>query len=442
MSTTSESTQNIYGELPSTWQLTTLGELIKIKKMELQTGPFGTMLHASSYKDYGTPVLAVQHIGNNRIIHGLDIPRVDEETHQRLARYEIKVNDIIFCRKGAVERTALVTDKENGWLQGSDCIRLRLIDPLINPIYISYVFCSNQYKKWIVQHAHGATMPSLNQQIISLSPLALPPIEEQKQIADVLSCLDAKIENLRRQNETLEQIAQTLFKHWFIDFEFPNADGKPYKSSGGAMFASELGDIPEGWKVGELGEFTDISIGRTPPRKDIEWFSTNPKDIKWVSIRDMGNCGIYIINTSEYLTQEAIDKFNIPVIPEDTVILSFKLTVGRVAITTEKMLSNEAIAHIKLIDNYLNTEYLYLFLKQYNFSFLGSTSSIATAVNSKSIKSISVLIPSKQVITAFRKNISSVFQKIKLNTKQIATLTKTRDSLLPKLMSGQLRVKP
>jgi type I restriction enzyme, S subunit len=231
----SESTENIYGGLPITWQLTTLGELIKIKKVELQTGPFGTMLHASSYKDIGTPVLAVQHIGNNRIIHGLDIPRVDVETHQRLSRYEIKVNDIIFSRKGAVERTALVTEKENGWLQGSDCIRLRLIDSFINPVYLSYIFCSSQYKKWIIQHAHGATMPSLNQQIISLSPLPLPPIAEQQKIAITLSCLDAKIENLRRQNETLEAIAQTLFKHWFIDFEFPNADGKPYKSSGGAM---------------------------------------------------------------------------------------------------------------------------------------------------------------------------------------------------------------
>jgi len=89
--------------------------------------------------------------------------------------------------------------------------------------------------------------------------LIKPPIEEQKAIADVLSCLDGKIENLRRQNETLEAIAQTLFKHWFMDFEFPNEDGKPYKSSGGAMIPSELGEIPEGWRVGTLGEVVDIN---------------------------------------------------------------------------------------------------------------------------------------------------------------------------------------
>ena len=112
----------------------------------------------------------------------------------------------------------------------------------------------------------GSAVPSLNRNYIHPLPLSIPEYEEQKQIADVLSCLDAKIENLRRQNETLEQIAQTLFKHWFIDFEFPNADGKPYKSFGGAMFDSELGDIPEGWKVGRLGEIGKIITGKTPSK--------------------------------------------------------------------------------------------------------------------------------------------------------------------------------
>jgi len=286
----------------------------------------------------------------------------------------------------------------------------------------------------------GSAIPSTSRPDFYQIDLLLPQLAEQKRIADVLTCLDVRIENLRRQNETLEAIAKTLFKHWFIDFEFPNADGKPYKSSGGGMWRSEIGDIPEGWQAGELEDIADISIGRTPPRKEPEWFSTNSKDVKWISIRDMGNCGIYILDTFEYLTLEAIEKFNVPVIPENTVIVSFKLTVGRLAITTETMLSNEAIAHIKLIDKFLNAEYIYLFLKQYNFDQLGSTSSIATAVNSKSIKSISILLPCSEMIDYFYQRVSPNFKKIRLNTQQIQTLTKTRDALLPKLMSGQLRV--
>jgi type I restriction enzyme S subunit len=410
------------------------------KEVKLQdvTSILGDGLHGTpEYTDNGEYYfINGNNLNEGNIVINNDTKRV---SYTEYLKYKKQLNDrtLLVSINGTLGNVAYY--KGEKVVLGKSACYFNLIND-IDKRFVKYTISSNYFTKYINLYATGTTIQNVSLKTMREFSFKLPELKEQEQIADVLSCLDAKIENLRRQNETLEQIAQTLFKHWFIDFEFPNADGKPYKSSGGGMFASDLGDIPEGWNFGGLGEFTDISIGRTPPRKDIEWFSTNPKDIKWVSIRDMGNCGIYIVNTSEYLTQEAIDKFNIPVIPEDTVILSFKLTVGRVAITTEQMLSNEAIAHIKLIDNYLNTEYLYLYLKQYNFSFLGSTSSIATAVNSKSIKSISVLIPSKPVITAFRKNIFSVFQKIKLSTKQIETLTKTRDSLLPKLMSGQLRI--
>jgi type I restriction enzyme, S subunit len=207
------------------------------------------------------------------------------------------------------------------------------------------------------------------------------------------------------------------------------------------MVASELGEIPEGWRVGKLGDVANITIGRTPPRQEKEWFTVDSNDIKWISIKDMGNAGVYIINTSEYLTKKAVDTFNIPIIKSNTVIVSFKLTVGRVAITTENMLSNEAIAHINLVDNINSVEYMYLFLKQFNFSKLGSTSSIATAVNSKSLKQLILIIPHQNTIEKFTLQVNAIFKKILLNTNQIQTLTKTRDELLPKLMKGEIRVR-
>ncbi|MEB3282120.1 MAG: restriction endonuclease subunit S [Lyngbya sp.] len=111
----------------------------------------------------------------------------------------------------------------------------------------------------------GSAVPSLNRNYIHPFPVTIPDYEEQKQIAAVLTSLDNKIENLRQQNQTLEQIAQTLFKHWFIDFEFPNDNGEPYKSSGGEMIPSELGDIPAGWRVGKLSDEFDILMGQSPP---------------------------------------------------------------------------------------------------------------------------------------------------------------------------------
>jgi len=216
---------------------------------------------------------------------------------------------------------------------------------------------------------------------------------------------------------------------------------KGYKSSGGKFIDSELGPIPEGWEVKELGNEFDITIGRTPPRKEPEWFSEN-HGIKWVSIKDMGHSGAYIFNTSEYLTHQAISSKKVPVVPENTVMLSFKLTVGRVAISTEKMATNEAIAHFSKDSNTrISSEQLYLALKSFDYDSLGSTSSIATAVNSKTVKSMRIVIPSEEVCESFQKEVVPLFKMIKNNSCEIETLTSLRETLLPKLISGEVRVK-
>jgi len=199
--------------------------------------------------------------------------------------------------------------------------------------------------------------------------------------------------------------------------------------------------LPEGWEEKPLNDVVDISIGRTPPRQEFHWFSTNPNDVKWISIKDLGTSGVFVFDTSEYLTREAVEYFNIPIIPSDTIILSFKMTVGRVGITTEEMLSNEAIAHFKFITSTPFTkEYLYFFLKTFSYDSLGSTSSIVTAINSSMIKELIIKIPPKPIMNNFKDVVESKFQKIKKNQIQIRTLEKLRDTLLPKLMSGELRV--
>lgn len=244
----------------------------------------------------------------------------------------------------------------------------------------------------------------------------------------------------KKINNTLEQIAQSLFKHWFVDFEFPNENGKPYKSSGGKFVESELGMIPEGWDVQPINKLAQVNIGKTPPRKEKEWFSNNPNDVRWISIKDLGESETYILNTSEYLTSEAIERFNIKRIPNNTVVLSFKLTIGRIAITIGEMLSNEAIAHFLIKNNMLNTPYLYLYLKKFNFDTLGNTSSIATAINSKIVKSIPIMVPEMKIINEFYNIVEPLFNLIKEITVETQTLENLRDTLLPKLMSGEIRI--
>lgn len=386
----------------------------KLKEVaEVQTGPFGSQLHMSDYKKEGTPIITVEHLGENRIVHK-NLPLVGEDDKNRLKKYILKEGDIVFSRVGSVDRRAYVSNSEGGWMFSGRCLRVRTNCNKVNPKYLSYYFGQESFKEHIRMIAVGATMPSINTEILSNVEINLPDIESQTAIAEVLSSLDDKIDLLHRQNKTLEQLAETLFRN-----------------------------EKEKWKTKseKLGDVFDIKIGRTPPRKEQHWFSVNPKDVKWISIKDLGNSGIYIDTVSEYLTKEAVERFSIPVIPENTVLLSFKLTVGRVAITTEEMLSNEAIAHFKLKPNSeLFPEFLYLFLKSFNYGSLGSTSSIAEAVNSQMIKEIEMDIPGENILSKFKEQVSPLFEKIKSNSRQIRTLTQLRDTLLPKLMSVEVRV--
>ena len=349
-------------------------------------------------------------------------------------------NDILITSVGTLGVSYMLSKKDFFYFKDGNLTWLRNYSNLVYPKYLLYWLRSNIAKEKFNEISIGSTQPAITIQGLKGLQLKLPKHSTQTTIAEILSSLDDKIELNNKINHELETLAQTLFKQWFIDFEFPNENGEPYKSSGGEMVESHLGEIPKGWETKTLNDITNISIGRTPPRQEHQWFSTDINDVKWISIRDMGNCGAYIHNTSEFLTEDAIIKFNIPIIEKNTLIMSFKLTVGRVSITTERMLSNEAIAHLNINNSEIYPEFLYLFLKQFNFDSLGSTSSIATAVNSKSIKSLPLIFPKIDILSKFEDIITPLFSRINNLTFENKDITNLRNTLLPKLISGELEI--
>ena len=300
----------------------------------------------------------------------------------------------------------------------------------INNYFLYYWFLSPKARFYIDTKAIGSTQKALTIETLKKFEIFLPSIDTQDKIVAILKSLDDKIEVNRKINENLEQQAQALFKSWFVDFE-------PFKN--GEFVESELGMIPKGWRVCSADEVFEINIGKTPPRKEPEWFTKNTSDNIWVSIADMGNCGMFVSESSEYLTNEAINRFNILMVDEGSVLLSFKLTVGRVAIADTRLTTNEAIARFKLPRSYYR-EFLYLYLKQYKYGNLGSTSSIATAVNSKTIKGMKLITPPEEVISCFSKPTKPLFDKIKVLSQESRRLAELRDTLLPKLMSGELHI--
>jgi type I restriction enzyme S subunit len=318
---------------------------------------------------------------------------------------------------------------------------LKVKDSIISR-YLYYYMQTYQFRAEMDGRATGSTVRGLRQPELLKCRIQLPSLNEQKAIANILSSLDDKIELNNKINKNLEEVARILYKRWFVDYEFPNEDEEPYKSSVGEMVESELGLIPEGWKIEELIKLTKVAIGKTPPRKEHQWFNEkkNQRNIRWYSIKDMKDVSIQIYDSSEYLTLDAIDKHNIKVIPKNTILMSFKLTIGRLAITSELSTTNEAIAHFVNDEKYVLNSFLYCYLKAFNFDSLGSTSSIATAINSKIVKKIPILLSPKNIQDKFDKVISSIFKKVNNLNKETLDLISLRDTLLPKLMNGEIEV--
>lgn len=282
---------------------------------------------------------------------------------------------------------------------------------IVLPKYLYYVMSLidlNNYNE-------GTTIPSLRTETLNRLEFDIPSLEEQEKILSYINPIEDKIQlNTRINNNLLEQVL-TLYRNKFVD------------------------TVNDERRICRADEYFDISIGKTPPRKEPQWFSTNLRDVTWVSISDMGTCGLYISSSSEQLTREAVDRYNVKVVPDNTVLLSFKLTVGRIAITNGEMTTNEAIAHFKTDKKEIN-EYLYCYLKCFNYQTMGSTSSIATAVNSKIIKGMPFVVPTDNELKEFHDLAAPMFTNIKANQIETDNLVALRDTLLPKLMSGELDV--
>lgn len=254
-------------------------------------------------------------------------------------------------------------------------------DTKVVPRYLFYNLLNIDFSKY----NEGTTIPSLRIETLNNIDISLHSNDEQHYIVDILGTLDEKIEN----NELL---IQKIEEKILLEYDRINTF-EPLSET-------------------VMSDCFDITIGKTPPRKESHWFTQNSTDVKWLSISDLGKSSVFCFDTSERITPEGISKYNVKVVPKNTVVLSFKLTVGKVAITGCDMATNEAIAHFNSSNHFL-LEYLYCYLKRYNFDTLGNTSSIATAINSKTIKAMHFFIPDDTVLENFHHKTLPLFENIR-----------------------------
>ena len=375
----------------------------------------------------GYPLIRTPNIGKGRLILN-DVHRVSEAVYNnRNFRAVPQDDDLIFAREAPAGNVAIIKNGEKVCL-GQRTVLLRPDKSMVDPNYLVYYLLAPNQQYKLLGSANGATVAHVNLPIIRNLLVDLPDIEKQRKIANTLSAYDDLIENNQKQIKLLEEAAQRLYKEWFVDLRFPGYENTPITDG-----------VPQGWEKASAESFFEITIGKTPPRVESEWFTDMENGVPWVSISDMGETSAFIYETSEGLTPEAINRHNIKIIPADTVLLSFKLTVGRVAITTTEMCTNEAIAHFRMADP-IYREYVYCYLKNYHYDSLGSTSSISKAVNSKIIKAMPFVLPNYELITVFSKIVAPIIDQIKNKQKSCLELKQARDRLLPKLMSGEIEV--
>lgn len=368
----------------------------------------------------GKYLITSKHLGEHEL-NFANAYKISEEDYEKvIARSKVEQWDILFSMIGTVGRvyqeTSEITDyaiKNVGLFR---CGRDKQKSD-----WLKYYLKSEKSQEYIHSHLRGSTQGYIPLGALRDMPVDIAPRPIQNIITSTLNALDNKIANNTAINHHLEQIAQAIYKSWFVEFE-------PWG-----------GERPTNWTIGKAEDFFDISIGKTPPRKEPQWFTINPQDIVWVSISDMGSCGVFISDGSEYLTAESVKHFNVKVVPSGTVLLSFKLTVGRVSIANGGMTTNEAIAHFVQNDD-ISKEYLYCYLKAFDYQALGNTSSIATAVNSKTIKAMPFVRPDDGTLHKFHTATAPLFERIRTNLEESTRLATLRDTLLPRLMSGELSV--
>jgi len=284
-----------------------------------------------------------------------------------------------------------------------------------------------------------SAVPGLNRENAYAKSIFFPPLPEQRAIAAVFSSFDDKIELLREQNKALEAIAQAIFKEWFVNFNFPNKEGKPYKASGGKMIPSELGDIPDGWRAGKIKDLIDILSGFAFSSSD---FSQDGK-YKLVTIKNVQD-RYFDSETKDKLTELPERMPDYCKLDSGDILLSLTGNVGRICLVNgEHYLLNQRVAKLRP-KNPIDYAFSYLlFLQNSIFSLLQTTASGTAQQNLSPIqtKEIEIVIAKRKTLDQFGAVANKLIQKINNNSSQIQTLSTLRDTLLPKLMKGEIRVK-
>lgn len=413
--------------------MTLMNDLIE----EISMGPFGSDIKVDNFVSEGIPVL------NGSNISGVSLTDkftnfVTIEKATALKKANAKRGDIVITHRGTLGQIAYIPDnsKYDRYIISQSQFKVRLKSNLVNPVYFTYYFHTEEGQSRLLSFKNHVGVPALAQATTNFRQLEFPyiPIAEQSQIAKVLSDLDAKIELNNKINAELEAMAKLIYDYWFVQFEFPNGNGKPYKSSGGKMVWNEelKRDVPEGWGVKRLGKVLRTELGGTPSTKNIEFWNG---EFPWLNSGEIAN--FPIIESELKITESGIINSATTLMPKGTCVLSITRHL-RPSILGVDSCANQSVVGIFESDQ-IKSSFIYPYLVN-DIPRLMTLRSGAQQphINKGTVDDSLILIPTMEILNDYYSRVDSVYGKILNNTFQNKHLTKLRDWLLPMLMNGQV----
>ncbi|KAA2219905.1 restriction endonuclease subunit S [Maribacter flavus] len=401
--------------MPENWKTYKLEDLVT----KLGDGIHGTPKYSDNGEYY---FINGNNLVDDKILIKPDTKRVSKNEYEKHKR-ELNDRTLLVSINGTIGKVAYYNN-EKVMLGKSACYFNVKED--VDKAFIKQVISSKYFIDYLESNYTGSVIKNVSLKSMREMPINLPPLLEQKAIAKILSAIDDKIENNLAMNKTLEEMAMALYKHWFVDFG-------PFQE--GNFIDSELGPIPEGWEVKKLGEIYNTTSGGTPSRKKLEYYENGT--IPWVKSKEL--YGNFIIETEEKITELGLSKSSAKLVPEKTVMLAmYGATVGESSILSKRACSNQAICSI--MQKELSYVYIFQFLRYFKNDILNqAVGSAQQNISQAIIKDLQIIVPPRN-LNIF-KEIEMLYSQIEENLIENQILTQLRDTLLPKLISGEVRLK-
>lgn len=417
--------------------------LHKNKLIELciaeESGQYGVPYPAEEYDSSKYRYLRITDISDDGCLLDNDLKSVSGDN---IDSYILSENDIVFARTGNSTGRSYLYDKRHGLLVFAGfLIRYKIDQSKINPKYLHYFTNSSYYKQWVKNLSNGSTRGNINAQTFADCDIIYPDRQQQDNLVNTLSAIDEKIALNTRMNKELEAMAKQLYDYWFVQFDFPDENGRPYKSSGGKMIynPSLKREIPAGWEDCELKDLTEVINGATPLTTNIENYGD---DIIWITPNDLSNQKNKFISCGERsISQKGYDSCSTSLMPVGAVLMSSRAPIGLMAIAEVELCTNQgfkSFVPFDMSDNY----FLYYYIQEHmpQIEQLGAGTTFREVSRDTMLKFPILKINDRDLYIKWHKQIDAISKEQINLLHQIRNLTHLRDSLLPMLMNGQVTV--